>query len=600
MSKRTLLKTVDTADTSSRFEMTTYVKLVKGATKIKMAPPKAKYVDPILMGTSDPGEFREIVRALDSRINDTAWTIVYKSLIVVHLIIREGDKDAGLKYYSNHLSFFQLSEITKSAKWSSGDIRALERYNNYLKIRCKEYGHISKDYVRDGYYSLKSVNGNGIGVSLDHVESLEIQISALIKNRYSQFDLNNDLLLCGFKLLVQDLLSLYNALNEGIITLLESFFELSHGDAERTLELYKQFVDLTEHVVKYLKAGKSVGLKIPVIKHITTKLIRSLEEHLREDERNHETFAAIAEEPAAGTPSTSATSLAQKKLEQIRKQKTLLQQQLQNQQLLVSPSVPQQPYNPFGNQQQETFSFEQQPQLQAQAQAQVPQSTGNPFIIQAQTQPQMQQTGFYATNTQLTPSFTGAGFGGYTNANMQASNLVPVATGANNPFSVVQSQQQNLPQDMANPFGQQQALQEQMTMSPQVQIQQNPFQAQGIMHAAAQQQPQQLTATQTATNLATYENTAQQTGYNPFQLQQLQLQQQQQQQQSQHLKLQQLQQQQQQQAQQQQQQQLQQQQQAQQLLQQQQPQQQQQYPQQYSQQYQQQSAFNHNPNLIDI
>lgn len=520
--------------------MTTYLKLVKGATKIKMAPPKAKYIDPILLGTSEPSEFREIVRALDSRICDTAWTIVYKSLVVVHYMIRDGDRNVAIRYYADHLSFFQLSEITKSAKWASGDIRALERYNQYLRTRCKEYGRIGVDYVREGYSSLKSVQGKGIRVALDHVESLEVQIEALIRNRYSQFDLNNDLLLCAFKLLVQDLLALYNCLNEGIITLLEAFFELSHRDAERTLEVYKTFVDLTEDVVKYLKSGKAVGLKIPVIKHITTKLIRSLEEHLQDDQKNHSTF----NNETAKEGSQSNTSLAQQKLEQIRKQKQLLEQQLQNQQLLVSPSVPQQPYNPFGSQQQpqqqppqqDTFTFEQQ----------VPQPTGNPFLSMNDL-PQ-QQTGFYSAH-QLTPAFTGAGFGGYSNDHQQ---LNPAQTGSTNPFSLEPTTTGH-PQ-LQNPFTQPilQPIQEQQAPVA------NPF-----------QQPQLMPA-QTAPTMIQqpYDTTGyvqqQHTGYNPFQLQQLQQQQLQQQQL-----------------------QLQQQQQQQQQLQQQ-------------QQQQQQQMYNQNPNLIDI
>lgn len=594
--------------------MTTYFKLVKGATKIKMAPPKQKYVEPILLGTSDPGDFREIVKGLDTRISDTAWTIVYKSLIVLHLMIREGDKDVALNYYSDHPSFFQLSEITKSAKWSSGDIRALERYNHYLKIRCEEYAHIRTDYVQEGYSSLKLVNGKGIGKALDHVESLEIQIGALIKNRYSQFDLNNDLLLYAFKLLVQDLLSLYNSLNEGIITLLESFFELSHKDAEKTLDLYKSFVDLTEHVVKYLKTGKQVGLKIPVIKHITTKLIRSLEEHLREDEKTHSTFVG-GESGSSNIDDNNTSSVAQRKLEQIRKQKKLLEKQLQNQQLLVSPSIPQQPYNPFGVQQQQQ---QQQPQESFTFEQQVPQSTGNPFLMQQNTQvqpqPQLQmqpqpqvqlpqqqvnyvqqapvapamtapdlsnqQTGFYASNTQLTPTFTGAGFGGYSSAvttqnDKSNSQLAPMQTGSNNPFSLDNIASESNNHELVNPFSQPNFTSHEQQQQLHSQIQ-NPFQAQNQTHLTAAHTTPNLMTTPTSNFTNTYDNVqytqqqqyaqpaaAQQvnytqngfiqqqgTGYNPFQLQQLQQQQQAQAQAQAQMQMQQLQQQQQQQQQQ--------------------------------------------------
>ena len=432
-----------------------YTKLVKGATKIKMAPPKQKYVDPILSGTSSARGLQEITHALDIRLSDTAWTIVYKALIVLHLMIQQGEKDVTLRHYSHNLDVFQLRKISHTTKWSSNDMRALQRYDEYLKTRCEEYGRLGMDHLRDNYSSLKLGSKNQLSMDeeLDHVESLEIQINALIRNKYSVSDLENHLLLYAFQLLVQDLLGLYNALNEGVITLLESFFELSIEHAKRTLDLYKDFVDMTEYVVRYLKIGKAVGLKIPVIKHITTKLINSLEEHLREEtkrQRGEPSEPQQDRKPSTAISSTSShnnnsndknKSIAQKKLEQIREQKRLLEQQLQNQQLLISPTVPQDAYNPFGSQQQDlnndTFSFEPtQPQMTAQ----VPQPTANPFLIpqqqqqalqltSASTMPQPseiqitpnlnnQQTGMYASNLQYTPNFTGSGFGGYTTSTL--------------------------------------------------------------------------------------------------------------------------------------------------------------------------------------
>ncbi|AJR85749.1 Yap1802p [Saccharomyces cerevisiae YJM1356] len=533
-----------------------YTKLVKGATKIKMAPPKQKYVDPILSGTSSARGLQEITHALDIRLSDTAWTIVYKALIVLHLMIQQGEKDVTLRHYSHNLDVFQLRKISHTTKWSSNDMRALQRYDEYLKTRCEEYGRLGMDHLRDNYSSLKLGSKNQLSMDeeLDHVESLEIQINALIRNKYSVSDLENHLLLYAFQLLVQDLLGLYNALNEGVITLLESFFELSIEHAKRTLDLYKDFVDMTEYVVRYLKIGKAVGLKIPVIKHITTKLINSLEEHLREEtkrQRGEPSEPQQDRKPSTAISSTSShnnnsndknKSIAQKKLKQIREQKRLLEQQLQNQQLLISPTVPQDAYNPFGSQQQElnndTFSFEPtQPQMTAQ----VPQPTANPFLIpqqqqqalqltSASTMPQPseiqitpnsnnQQTGMYASNLQYTPNFTGSGFGGYTtteNNAMMTGTLDPTKTGSNNPFSlenIAREQQQQNFQNSPNPFTLQQAQTTPILAHSQTG---NPFQAQNVVTSpmgtymtspvagqlqyastGAQQQPQMMQGQQT-------------------------------------------------------------------------------------------------------
>lgn len=40
----------------------------------------------------------EIFRTLKERLRDTTWTICFKALIIVHLMIKEGERDATLKY----------------------------------------------------------------------------------------------------------------------------------------------------------------------------------------------------------------------------------------------------------------------------------------------------------------------------------------------------------------------------------------------------------------------------------------------------------------------------------------------------------------------
>ncbi|KAL3230684.1 Uncharacterized protein RNJ44_01133 [Nakaseomyces bracarensis] len=509
-------------------------KLVKGATKIKMAPPKQKYVEPILQQSSGSRHsMQEVVQLLGQRINGSnEWTIVFKALVVLHLMIqynemrerepvddydsdrrRSEDGSVILDYMARNMDFFNgTRKILSSSKWSRDDVKVIERYNQYLKIRCKEYDLCGgTDYVKVGFNiamkyrrarSQQNLDSNrpvSIATELDHVESLENTISALIKNRFSQMDLQNELILYSFKLLVSDLLPLYNSLNEGVIALLESFFELNKTEAKRTLELYKSFVDLTDYVVKYLKVGKSVGLKIPVIKHITTKLISSLEDHIRSEEMggrpslqkntsglqnssNNNTTKNIENQDHVLKRSDTTKSTAQQKLDQIREQKKQLEQQLQNQQVLITPTVAQDQFvnNPFSPSANDAFSFEatgnnpfaqqQQQQQQLQQQQQQPMtSPQQPMMTSPTTMSAIQQTGMFAGNTQVTPGYTGAGFGGYTQGvipqqPMQQQPLMPqqqqqplsqqpMRTASNNPFSLENMAQYEQQQQMENPFG---------------------------------------------------------------------------------------------------------------------------------------------------
>lgn len=442
-----------------------YTKMVKGATKIKMAPPKAKYVDPILHGLKNQHDFNEIVHCLSERLNMNVWTIVYKSLIVIHLMI-DTDKMC-LEYFSNNLQIFQLTKIMNSSKWSNNDIIVLKRYGEYLKGRCFEYGDLNEQIeILDSKHrhdkDLRQLK------KLLEVESLEREIKLLIKNTLSPQDLQNDLLFYAFKLLIQDLLVSYNKLNEGVISLLESFFDLSYENAERTLNIYKSFVKLTNYVVKYLKIGKAMGLDIPVIKHITTKLIQSLEDHLHNQRRDQKKLDDTVRSNNDEKTNTSTTITnnnnnnnnnngnsngnnvssplirndenmaknTQEQLERIQEQKKILERQLQQeQQVLITPTLPTNftGTNPFSpspiiNNNINSFTFEP-PQQQQQQPIITANNTSNPFLVQSPVV--TASTGFYATNQTVIPTYTGAGFGGYS---QQPYHMNGVTTGNTNPF----------------------------------------------------------------------------------------------------------------------------------------------------------------------
>ncbi len=51
-------------------------------------------------------------RALRNRLHDSTWTVVLKSLITIHLMIREGQPDATLAYLSKHRNLIAISSFT--------------------------------------------------------------------------------------------------------------------------------------------------------------------------------------------------------------------------------------------------------------------------------------------------------------------------------------------------------------------------------------------------------------------------------------------------------------------------------------------------------
>lgn len=476
-----------------------YSKLVKGATKIKMAPPKAKYVEPILNDMTNSKHFNSIVNSLQDRLSANNWIIVFKSLVVVHLMINTNE--CALSYFSSHLHSFQINNILHSNKWSQNDLVVLRRYSDYLKRKCLAFGELMEfDDNHSGSAKQTILQER----KLLQVESMESQIKDLIKNKFSMQDLQNDLIFYAFKILIKDLLELYNQLNEGIITLLESFFDLSYNFAERTLNLYKSFVKLTDYVVKFLKVGKAMGLNIPVIKHITTKLIESLEDHLHDrtniksstatniTKNNNNTQQNANSRSDQGTSSRHDTvkSSAEERLRKIREQKQILEQQLQTkQQLIITPTLPQStgtnPFVTYPSQVQDatgTFAMHQTVNT-GNGLTNVPiesQVTSNPFLQDTtghNSNVAANVTGYYAQNRTVVPTYTGTGFGGYSQQPVQQPGQVsavsqPLETQyTNNPFVL-----QSITEESMEPYSNTQIasnVQQQQILQQQIIQQQN-------------------------------------------------------------------------------------------------------------------------------
>lgn len=143
----------------------------------QLAPPKSKYIQPLLQGTQG-GEagVADIFRFLQLRLRDSTWTIAFKALIVVHLMIREGAADVTLRYLAaSPRSFMGINTYT-DVQTQGKNIR---HYSNYLFERVKAFSKTNCDYVRNGEGRVKKLTvDKGL---LRETEAVQDQIKALVK-----------------------------------------------------------------------------------------------------------------------------------------------------------------------------------------------------------------------------------------------------------------------------------------------------------------------------------------------------------------------------------------------------------------------------------
>ncbi|KAL6837792.1 ANTH domain-containing protein [Trichoderma camerunense] len=277
--------------------MSSFEKSVKGATKIKNAPPKTKYIEHILVGThSGEAGIAEVLRALQNRLHDSTWTVVFKSLMTVHLMIREGSPEATLAYLARHRNMLAISNFADAQTQG----RNIRHYANYLIERVRAYRDTKTDWVRAPESRLERLTvEKGL---LRETEVVQHQLTALLKCDLLDQEPETEITIAVFRLLVLDLLPLFQVLNQGLINILGHFFEMSKPDADRAMEIYRTFTKHTDYVVQYLSTAKQwqhhTRVEVPKLKHAPVNLGRQLEEYLNDPDFEIHRRQYLAEQEA--------------------------------------------------------------------------------------------------------------------------------------------------------------------------------------------------------------------------------------------------------------------------------------------------------------
>ncbi|KAG6821473.1 hypothetical protein H0H93_010197 [Arthromyces matolae] len=316
--------------------MSSFDKVVKLACKPKAAAPKSKYLDTIIAATwSDDGAIHDVCKALVPRLREPNTIVVFKALIVLHTMIRSGATDNVLGYLSNS-DVLRLRNVS-GGSWEGYAVpENLQHYASYLDSRIKAYRDLKHDAVRvqadtnrdmrnsasieddmvargpkkgKGLFSKngppspaasastgpsrsRTIMGRKLRVMtvekglLRETKAVHRVIDALVECRFYLDNLEDELTITALQMLVKDLLILFQAGNEGVINVLEHYFEMSHVDATEALAIYRHFCKQTERVVEFLGVAKKLqnllNVPIPNLKHAPVSLAGSLQEYLED------------------------------------------------------------------------------------------------------------------------------------------------------------------------------------------------------------------------------------------------------------------------------------------------------------------------------
>merc|ERR1719239_823562 len=160
----------------------------------------------------------------------------------------------------------------------------IRRYAKYLSEKSTAYRATAFDFCKvkrgkDGG-TLRTMSGEKL---LKTLPVLQAQVDALLEFDCSAQDLNNGVINCSFMLLFRDLIRLFACYNDGVINLLEKYFDMQKKGARDALDLYKKFLIRMDRVAEFLKVAEKFGIdksEIPDLARAPSSLLEALEAHL--------------------------------------------------------------------------------------------------------------------------------------------------------------------------------------------------------------------------------------------------------------------------------------------------------------------------------
>eukprot|EP00057_Strongylocentrotus_purpuratus_P014606 XP_011669080.1 PREDICTED: phosphatidylinositol-binding clathrin assembly protein isoform X7 [Strongylocentrotus purpuratus] len=137
----------------------------------------------------------------------------------------------------------------------------IRRYAKYLNCKALAFRQMAFDFCR-------AKRGKEEGVLrtmcaeklLKTLPPLQDLMDALLDFEVTSNNLSNGVINSAFMLLFKDSIRLFACYNDGIINLLEKYFDMGKKDCRTALDIYKKFLIRMERIGEFLKVAEQVGI----------------------------------------------------------------------------------------------------------------------------------------------------------------------------------------------------------------------------------------------------------------------------------------------------------------------------------------------------
>uniref|UniRef100_A0A8C7T771 Phosphatidylinositol-binding clathrin assembly protein n=1 Tax=Oncorhynchus mykiss TaxID=8022 RepID=A0A8C7T771_ONCMY len=320
-------------------------KAVCKASTHEVSGPKKKHLDYLIHCTNEMNvSVPQLADTLFERTANSSWVVVFKALITTHHLMMYGNERL-IQYLASRNTLFNLNNFLDKGALQGYDMSTfIRRYSRYLNEKAMSYRLVAVDFTK----MKRGIDGVMRTMSIEKlIKTLPIiqnQLDALLDFQANPNELTNGVINSAFMLLFKDSIRLFAAYNEGVINLLEKYFDMKKGQCKDALDIYKKFLYRMTKLSEFLKVAEQVGIDqgdIPDLSQAPSSLLEALEQHLAslEGKKTKELTADTrASTLSSAVSSLSNTGMSFSRMDEKERQQALEEEQARLQALKVQIS----------------------------------------------------------------------------------------------------------------------------------------------------------------------------------------------------------------------------------------------------------------------
>uniref|UniRef100_A0A8C9Y918 Si:ch211-200p22.4 n=1 Tax=Sander lucioperca TaxID=283035 RepID=A0A8C9Y918_SANLU len=295
-------------------------KAVCKATTHEVSGPKKKHLDYLIHCTNEMNvSIPQLADTLFERTANSSWVVVFKALITTHHLMMYGNERL-IQYLASRNTLFNLHNFLDKGALQGYDMSTfIRRYSRYLNEKAMSYRLVAVDFTKmkrgiDGV--MRTMNTEKLIKTLPIIQN---QLDALLDFQANPNELTNGVINSAFMLLFKDSIRLFAAYNEGVINLLEKYFDMKKNQCKDALDIYKKFLYRMTKLSEFLKVAEA-----------PSSLLEALEQHLaslegkKTKELNADTRASTL---SSAVSSLSSTGMSFSRMDEKEKQQALEEEQ---------------------------------------------------------------------------------------------------------------------------------------------------------------------------------------------------------------------------------------------------------------------------------